>query len=252
MNKTFHILNGDALKDRFPEELKGKVIVVRECLVDGPVKGPAGGEDLSDFYDLRARFLSENYGGTIEEYHRRVAREFEALRVIPQGSAIYLWFEDDLFCQVNLWFVFSLLSGRANGSEVYLVRPPKHTPYGFGGLSEEELMGAFKRANRIKEIDQFDALWQHYRNQDLEKLLTAATELQPTHPFILYAVQAHVDRLPKDDYPGRPKQALVEIMRELDTREFGPVFREFCRSESIYGFGDLQVKRLLDELEGMH
>ena len=47
---------------------------------------------------------------------------------------------------------------------------------------------------------------------------------------------------------GRPIQSLITIMKELDTEEFGPVFREFNKRESIYGFGDLQVKRLFDEI----
>jgi len=37
-------------------------------------------------------------------------------------------------------------------------------------------------------------------------------------------------------------------MKELETQDFGPVFREFTKRESIYGYGDLQVKRLFDEL----
>lgn len=47
---------------------------------------------------------------------------------------------------------------------------------------------------------------------------------------------------------GRPIQSLITIMKELDTEEFGPVLREFNKRESIYGFGDLQVKRLFDEI----
>ena len=31
--------------------------------------------------------------------------------------------------------------------------------------------------------------------------------------------------------------------------DFGIIFKEFCKREPIYGFGDLQVKRLLSELE---
>lgn len=43
-------------------------------------------------------------------------------------------------------------------------------------------------------------------------------------------------------------QALQQIIDELGTEEFTLVFREFCKREGIYGFGDLQVKRLYDEL----
>ncbi len=76
----------------------------------------------------------------------------------------------------------------------------------------------------------------------------SAIELKNEYPFILPAVQAHIDRLPKNGNPGRPVRTLIEIMHELQTEEFGPVFREFCRRESIYGFGDLQVKQLFDDI----
>jgi len=46
----------------------------------------------------------------------------------------------------------------------------------------------------------------------------------------------------------RPVQSLKEIKEELKTDDFGIIFREFSKREAIYGFGDLQVKRLLDEL----
>jgi hypothetical protein len=38
-------------------------------------------------------------------------------------------------------------------------------------------------------------------------------------------------------------------MNNLETNSFGEVFKEFNKRESIYGFGDLQVKRLFDEIK---
>ncbi len=38
-------------------------------------------------------------------------------------------------------------------------------------------------------------------------------------------------------------------MEGLQTQNFGLIFREFCKREGIYGFGDLQVKRLLEEIQ---
>jgi hypothetical protein len=55
-------------------------------------------------------------------------------------------------------------------------------------------------------------------------------------------------RIPTENNPGRPVQSLLEIMDELGTTDFGLIFKEFNKREAIYGFGDLQVKRLLDGL----
>ena len=74
-------------------------------------------------------------------------------------------------------------------------------------------------------------------------------ELENKYPFILPAVEAHIERIVTTGNIGRPTQSLIAIMKELETEEFGPVFKEFNKRESIYGFGDLQVKRLFDEIK---
>jgi len=73
---------------------------------------------------------------------------------------------------------------------------------------------------------------------------------------MLPAIHAHLQRFPSEtetnkEKLGRPKISLIQIMNELKSEEFAPVFREFSKRESIYGFGDLQVKRLFDEVKKM-
>jgi hypothetical protein len=68
------------------------------------------------------------------------------------------------------------------------------------------------------------------------------------YPFLKPAIQANIDQIPTTDNPDRPVQSLMNIINELKTNEFGPVFRLFCQRESIYGFGDLQVKRIFEEI----
>ena len=59
MSQTYHILNGDALLDFFPESiLSGEIIVARECLVDGPQDG----ETLETFWETRSNFIAGEYG----------------------------------------------------------------------------------------------------------------------------------------------------------------------------------------------
>ena len=62
------------------------------------------------------------------------------------------------------------------------------------------------------------------------------------------AVEAHVERFPTQTHDGRPKERLKQIIKALNTTAFAHVFREFCRTEAIYGFGDVAVKRLFDEV----
>jgi len=243
MVNQIHILNGDCLKERFPSDLAGQIIVMRECLVDGPVSA----NTLEDLYQIRAKFLIEEYGlSTMQEYIDISISEIDKIKNITGDSEVFLWFEDDLFCQVNFWFVTYLLLQSGKNYRAFLVRPEKHTHEGFGGLSDEELMHIFENKILLENVEEIANLWKYYQQDNLDLLLGEAAKLKHSLPFICDGVEAHIARKPTKYHPGRPTQAILDIMTELDTKEFAPVFAEFTKREKIYGFGDLQVKRLFD------
>ena len=246
MRKQYHILNGSSLKEQFPESLQGEIIVAKECLVDGSVDG----NNLTDIFKTRAEFISSNYDGYKEQdYFEKTVPEFQKMQNIPDNVDINLWFEDDLFCQVNFWFVLHLLIKSQQSNPIFLIRPQSHNQYGFGGLNKSELISVYENRLELTELDKLTSLWESYQINDTEKLLKTSKKLKNRYPFILTAVEAHIERIPTNGNQGRPSQSLVQIMKDFETEEFGPVFKEFCKRESIYGFGDLQVKRLLDEIK---
>ncbi|PQB03347.1 DUF1835 domain-containing protein [Polaribacter filamentus] len=246
MRKQYHILNGDSLKEQFPENLQGEIMVAKECLVDGSVKG----KSLTDFFKTRAEFISSNYDGyTEQDYFEKTVPEFQRMQNIPDNTDINLWFEDDLFCQVNFWFVINFLSKSHQNNHFFLIRPKSHSQYGFGGLNKSELISIYDNRLELTELDELARLWESYQINDTEKLIKTSSQLKNSYPFIVAAVEAHIERIPTNRELGRPSQSLLQIMEELKTDEFGPVFREFNKRESIYGFGDLQVKRLFDEIK---
>jgi hypothetical protein len=243
----FHILNGDALKSKFPEQILGEKIIARECLVDGSVEGFS----LSELYETRWQFLNDNYGDCSKEvYYTKTVSEFEKVQNIPSNSEVNLWFEDDLFCQVNFWFIINLISQNYQDQAVFLIRPKINSEYSFGTMNGQELVTAFQ--NRIKiellEIKTLSQLWCLYRKNDIEEMMKIARGLKDRFPFLEPVINAQKQRLPQNGKPGRPIQSLIDIMTELGSTEFGKVFGAFCKQESIYGFGDLQVRRLFDEI----
>lgn len=243
----YHILNGDALKEQFPASIPGKLIIARECLVDGNVQG----ETLEVFFKNRAEFLTNSYDiGSDLEYFKKTVPEFNKILNIPEYSVINLWFEDDLFCQVNLWFVANLLSRNNITFDVTMVRPLTGYEYGFGGMNTEQLTTAFKEKSFISpdQLEVLSKMWTLYQNEKTEEMVALAQSEISSLPFLLPAVLAYKESLPNQEFPGRPKQTLLNIMDELETDHFGEIFREFCKKEAIYGFGDLQVKRMVDEI----
>ncbi len=244
---TVHILNGDSLKEQFPDSLDGRIIVAREALVDGPIRH---GLDLDALYSERAAFLSTSYGGSSDEYMQKTAFEFESIRQLADTETVYLWFEEDLFCQVNLWFCCWLLINHTGIRQAHLVLAEGDMRYGFAGYDTDGLLGLHGTAHRLDETDlvRLASLWPLYLNDDHEQMLESSRSWQSELPFLTDAVQANADRISPDHQDGRPYRSLRRIMSLTEPCEFGPVFREFWSQESIYGFGDLQVRRMFDSI----
>lgn len=242
MEEVYHILNGDALDEQLPDTVVGTRIVMRECLVDGDVTGA----DLETFFSTRAEFLHQDYGVSREQYHARSARELKRILDIPADAEVVLWFEDDLFCQVNFWFVAKLLIDSGEDHKVCLIRPGESSPYYFAGLRPEELTLLLERRSELAGLEKIAALWKLYQENELDELLLSAQALETSHAFILPAVEAHIARKPLQGFTGRPLQTVKAIAQELQTDSFPMIFQAFQQRAAIYGYGDLQVKRLLE------
>jgi hypothetical protein len=244
----YNILNGDSLAYSFPEtKVEGEIIVVREALIDGDVSG----HDLQDFWRSRARYM----GLAEAEYQDRVVSEFEKIMNAPDDSEFSLWFEYDLFCQVNMWFVISIINGLPINKKVYAVytsyvdRSNKHFWNGFGPAASTELQVCF--ADRIllsdADLKLGQQLWAAYKDNNFEGLLRLAKNRSLAFPYLQEVVQAHIDRFPKDGTTGRPEKVIEDITKNIST-DFHQVFKEFWKRESIYGFGDTQLKSLYDKV----
>ena len=178
---NYHILNGDALKQYFPKELEGEIIIARECLVDGPVYG----DSLPELYHTRAQYLKESYGEPSDsKYEDEVIPEFQKIENISSGANVYLWFEEDLFCQVNLWFIIYLLSLQKIDVNMHLVLPYKHAQYGFGSMHPSDLLNVFKQSINIKPYTELVKLWPAYQKNHFSVLDSVAELYKKEFPFL--------------------------------------------------------------------
>lgn len=242
----FHILNGDALSEIFPKTLPGERIIFRECLVDGPVK-PSKGREL---WQVREEFILQSYPQASKlDYRQHSYEEILKIKSIPSGSKIYLWFEEDLFCQVNLWYILNYL--KDHHAKVFLVLPYPDSPYHFSALNSADLVENFeKKAHGLnaKEMEILSKIWIHFQNQEVFEALKISEAFKERFPFLKLAVEAWRDMIPVGDFPGKPKATLLEINQKLQTKDFQAIFREFQKQLPEYGFGDLQVKRMCEAL----
>lgn len=245
--KTFHILNGDCLAEQLKvTKINQDFIICRECLINGNVLA----DNLSVFWKIRANFISDTFGAN--DYHQKVVLEFAKIARIPKSSEVCLWFENDLFCQTNLWFVLSLLSKQTD-LKLFRIFPVIENEIdiwkGFGIAKTETLEKAYKSKVifQTQDIELGTNLWDAYQSHDFVKLKELSKQHSDCFQYLEEVCAAHIDRFPKENSLGRPERIIQEIIED-NSKDFQEVFAEFSAREGIYGFGDLQVKEIFERL----
>ena len=234
-----HVLPGDSLVETFRKTgIEGEIIVCRECLIDGDCSA----ENLDDFWRERENYLSVAYPESGDFYRENVKPEFEKLVKVKTGDEVNLWFEYELFCQANMWFCIRLL--RDKNASVFRVAPVVRSENdlwkGFGKLSEGDLEKCFAERTEFgsEDITLGANLREAFQNKDFRRLKQLSEAESDCFPYLEQVCQAAIE------LESRPEKRLQEIVSEGET-DFHKIFQKFSETEGVYGFGDAQVKRIL-------
>lgn len=235
-----HVLPGDAQTEEFRRTgLEGEVVVCREALVDGDVRA----DSVEDLWRVREQYLSNAYPDAPHNYRETVVAEFEKLLDLPATAQVNLWFEYELFCHVNMWFCVWLL--RESPAELYRVAPitqkKERTWDGFGGLSAESLKECYAERLKFsdKDIELGADLWTAFQKRDYARLRELSHVESACFPYLKEACEAEIEK------ETRPRQVLLELQNEGLTN-FDDTFAAFRERAGIYGFGDAQVRKLIE------
>lgn len=247
---TIHILNGEHLATQLRTSgLADALIVWNECLVDGPVEVTAS----PAFWAQRSAFIATHYAAAPDDYAVKVLAEYDKLAALPVTAEVHLWFEHDLFCQVNFWFLLAQLAGRGWQGRLWRVAPQRPADAdmwrGFGGAEAADLRAALAARVPIHTDDLLrgQALWRAFASGAHVELLALCELDSAVFPHLREVCQAHVDRFPAQGL-GRPQRVLAGLRAELGD-DFGAIFAAFTRQEGIYGLGDSQVMTMLKEFD---
>lgn len=247
MEKIFHILNGDCLAEQLKKiSMEGEVIICRKALISGNVKA----DSLKDFWKLRAQFISKDYGIEKETYHEKTVSDFKKILSIPEKTEVNLWFEDDLFCQTNMWFCLYLLSGKKN-IKICRVFPTisenEDHWKGFSGSNSEDLERSLQSRVEFEErdIELGVHLWKAYQNQDKNDLTLLSENQSNCFIFLKEVMEAYFNTFPENKTSTNPE---IYVRKLIDNgfKDFKSVFEQFQQKFGIYGYGDLQVKKMYD------
>ncbi|HLA94701.1 MAG TPA: hypothetical protein VK612_03195, partial [Pyrinomonadaceae bacterium] len=205
--------------------------------------GPADAENVDDFWDERAQFVLSEYGEDVIDYHEKVADGINKLADLPDGAEVNLWFEYELFCSVNMWLCLDLMRG--SDAKVFRVAPLNASPddvwKGFGQHTADDLKNCFEARVEFtnEDIVKGGWLWDAFRKRESRRLLELGEYRSQCFPFLKEVCEAAaaIDTRP------------AKIIRELQAEGLSGlenIFPEFQKRAGVYGFGDLQVERLIE------
>ena len=196
-----HITNGDSVTSTFRQvKLPGSYIAWRDVLHDGPVPQT---ETLEELSDVRARALSDFGAGEYEQVRAGFASRDRALRDFRKHQDVVLWFEHDLFDQLQLlqlldWFSQQDLDG-INFDMVQIASSPGIVPFhGLGQLSGTQLAKLFPMRKRVTHAQTALAsrAWQAFCSNDPTALLEFGKTTHPELPFLCEAIVRFLEEYP--------------------------------------------------------
>lgn len=253
--KVVHIVNGDSTAILLRSSgLPGDIIIWREMLCEGSLYEKVA---TQKFYAIRSEWFKEQPSLKRFDYNREAMPELDKIHDLSTYDEVVLWFEYDLFCQVNLLAVGSVLHTSYSDKRNYSLVCTGFK-YGFETLQTladheiAEFAGLFASRMPLEEIDlKFLArVWLLFANVDIHQLY----HLPDYHkfPYLKPAMHQHLERFREDE------DGLTEIGRQIvhlvdsgiKTKN-GVIHKllHWQKEKTVYGFGDLQYEMELYKLE---
>ncbi len=254
MSSQLHITNGDNFTQKLEKlQLKGEIITWREMLCEGRTETNVGSES---FWKTRFEFLHKNYKVSKSWFVEKTLKEYRSLCNHKQQDQIILWFEYDLFCQVNLLAVLSWLKTYRRHAEISLICSGKEDDsdklYGLGELSDEQLMNLYKNRKTLSQgdIEYADYVWQLYCSDNPIRLENLTDFEDYQFPYLSDSIQAHLRRFPTiKNGLNAVENKILEIAAEHKPKNKKVLLSLALENQGYYGFGDLQYDRVITNLK---
>jgi uncharacterized protein DUF1835 len=253
--KVLHITNGDAAADGLKSaKVAGDVLIWRDVLHDGPVPKEL---DLHELSKVRATYLAVG----LELDPAEVQRSFELRDAHLEGIKEYddaiLWFEHDLYDQLQLVQVLDWLKCNDTGVvKLWLICINEFEGedpfFGLGQLLPEQLSSLQGTEVPISSamLDLATSVWSGFRSSDPEDLLRLMDDDLEALPFLGAALVRMLEEYPAPlTGLGRTEK---EILSCLDAGVTSPddLFRNVLAQEESPFMGDWSFWGLVAELAG--
>jgi hypothetical protein len=246
--RTLHVTNGDsAVSGIKAVDATGDVLPWRDVLHEGPVPGRVSFEELTR---IRAKFLSSEGAGDRENLERDLAARDRLLRAYTDYDEVVLWFEWDLYDQLQLIQVLDFLAhwaGRdASTTTLSLVCIEGY----LGELPVERFVPLYEQRRRITPdlLTAARQAWAAFRADDPRELeRVAKTENHPLE-FLPGALLRQLEEFPSTlNGLSRSERQILDTLRS-GPLTFVEVFGSCSKKEERIYCGDSTFARYIERM----
>ncbi|MBD0849586.1 DUF1835 domain-containing protein [Maribacter arenosus] len=257
MSSLLHITNGDSLTNRLKSmDLKGDIITWREMLCEGKTLTNVGSES---FWKTRFEFLNKNYKVSKSWFIEKTLKEYRSLCNHKQQDEIVLWFEYDLFCQINMLAVISWLKTHRKYANISLVCSGNEDDtdklYGFGELDDAYLVQLFENRTELKQddIEYADYVWQLYCSDNPIRLENLSDFENYGFNYLSDVIKAHLRRFPSiKNGLNDIENNVLRLSVDEKPKSKRQLLSTILTNQGVYGYGDTQVERIITTLKPLY
>ena len=254
--RCLHVANGTSTTDTIHAAgIPGATSIWADPLHEGPVPARLTDEEL---LDVRARHLAgdDRSGNALVETIAELRRWRQAIDDQASYDELVLWYEHDLFDQLNLIQLLARIGqgpslDRKRVSLICIDRFPGHPRFkGLGELSAHELGSLFETRQPVGagQYQLATRAWEAFRADDplaLDRLLGTDTSAMP---FLASALRRHLEEFPwTRDGLSRTERRLMQLAQpgSIDIHRAFPLMHD---DESAFYIGDSSFWQIVKEL----
>jgi len=252
-SSPLHITNGDSFTKKLNSlNLKGEIITWREMLCEGKTLTSVGSES---FWKARYDFLHKNYRVSKSSFIEKTLKEYRTLCNHKQQDQIVLWFDNHLFCQINMLAVISWLKTNRKYAQISLVfNDKKDESNTLTALSKEELLDGYKNRTILTQddIEYADYVWQLYCSDNPMHLENLNDFKKYKFDHLSDAITNHLQRFPsiKNGLNAMENKILQSAALSKETiNSKKELIKTLLQNQTGLGFGDVQYNRAITRLK---
>jgi Domain of unknown function (DUF1835) len=247
LTQRLNITNGDSAVATLSDAgIEGKIIAWRDVLHEGPVDSSLPLEELSK---QRAKFIAGNNWDEFSHVSGDFIERDRMIRHLDYFDEVVLWFEDDLYDQLQLIQLLDFLSdGAADSKKVSLIVVDGYIPP--LGVDELRRLDAERPGVTSEQLALAKRAWSAFGSSDptrIEKLLQESTSALP---YLARALTRHLEEFPST--VNGLSRSEYEALTAIEEGHLTPVaaFLEVAKKQESIFLGDLVFYSYLERLSG--